>query len=139
MTPDEVKVTLLQGDRAARMVATVDGARAQFRAGDRYACKHVLMGAAVAVLCAAHPGVGIMCPSCVARHADRHSPIPERTCDECGEVVDLIYAGAVPVTEEGLQIRDPRGHRRPFAGQLLVMAVGLCRPCLAAVEAGAAG
>ncbi len=84
-------------------------------------------------VCTDHPAGGVRCERCAKEHTGRHTAEAERTCDECGEVVDgsqpwTIY---VPTADmRGLPVRRPRGGRRGLLyGPLMLTGVAVCQRC----------
>ncbi len=95
-------------------------------------CRHAVRPGRPDMLCAQHPGAGLMCARCIDRHARRHDQGTELTCDECGDlgVQGLLCAAIVMPAPAGLEVRDTSGRHR-FVGAFTVIGVGACRRCAA--------
>lgn len=83
--------------------------------------------------CTDHPAGGVRCEACAKEHTRRHTAEAERTCDQCGAVVDLAEQWTIymPVaTMRGLVVRRPRGGRRGLLyGPLMLTGVAMCQRC----------
>lgn len=100
-------------------------------------CAHVVRHGEDACCCAEHPGAGVMCERCMARHVDRHPLEVEYRCDGCGVDAredDLGMAGASFPLPLGLEVYDTRGHHRPLE-VAWVVCMGECERCYADAEA----
>jgi hypothetical protein len=89
---------------------------------------HVNTTGGGAVMCAEHPGAGIMCPACLLEHSARHPWETEHRCDVCGATADSMRS--IICTENvSLLVQSTAGRVSTYLGPLLVVALGTCVPC----------
>lgn len=87
------------------------------------ACRHVVREHRGASACFSHPGAGVMCNPCFARHIRRHTP----RCPGCGADPDCIGYLGVFLPRSDVCVRDVGGYHRP--APLIPYPVFLCGDC----------
>jgi len=81
--------------------------------------------------------LGLMCLRCSQNHARHHDEADEHTCDACGRQVGLICAVVMSTYAPLVQLRDPKGWRRAYSGEVKILGVGVCAACRDQIKAGA--
>jgi hypothetical protein len=99
--------------------------------GPAIVCAHIAERAATgeaAVVCAQHPGAGLLCPACAEAHTGRHADEDEHRCDACGTVVAVLWPliGQRTIAVPTLTTASAPGL---YLGPVLIVSVGICRPC----------
>lgn len=97
-------------------------------AGPHLACRHVVDGA-VGLVCVQHPGAGLSCLACAERHIERHDPVAEMRCDECGIEVEAIHGLAIECKPRPVAVFDTRGRSVRRRLPIYVLGLGICPPC----------
>lgn len=122
LPPTRLPDLLARTDRAvARLAATEPSV----------ACPHlaaIMRRGLCGVVCAEHPGAGILCPDCHVEHAERHTDAVEHTCDRCGDRVDVIRS-VVGRASVSITTITTAGRVGRYQGPVVVIALGVCQPC----------